>query len=101
MKITAFAVLLLGCSTGLAQTQTGLCMLSDAHRTNQPDKAQLVLAAADCGEDSERCTDVNNSSMEWSRWTGISAEMLAKEKPHAEGADERRRGRSGLQRQRP
>jgi hypothetical protein len=58
-------------------------MLSDAHHTNQPDKVQLVLAAADCGEDrgedSEHCTEVNNGSVEWGRWTGISEETLAKE----------------------
>lgn len=83
MKITAFAVLLLGCTTGFAQARTGLCMLSAAHSTNGPDRMQLVLAAADCGEDrgevSEHCTDVNNASVEWSRWSGVSAEMLAKE----------------------
>ena len=78
MKLTAFTLLLLGCSTGFAQTQAGLCMLSEAHRTNQSDKVQLVLAGTDCGEGSESCTDVNNA-MEWSRWTGMSAEMLAKE----------------------
>ena len=80
MKITVFAVLLLGCSTGFAQSRAGLCILSDAHRTNRPDKVQMVLAAAtDCGEDSEDCTDVNNASVEWGRWTGTSAQMLGKE----------------------
>ena len=79
MKVTAFAVLLLGCSTGFAQTRAGLCMLSQTHRTNQPDKVQLVLAGTDCGEDCENCTDANNASSEWSRWTGVSPEMLAKE----------------------
>lgn len=83
MKITAFAVLLLGCSTGFAQTRDGLCMLSSAHRASQSDKLQLVLAPTDCGEDrgedSEHCTDMNNASIEWSRWTGVSAEMLGKD----------------------
>lgn len=79
MKITAFAVLLLGCSTVFAQTRSGLCMLSDAHRTRQPDKVQLVLARTDCGEDTGNCTDVNNGSIEWGRWTGVSADMLAKD----------------------
>ena len=41
MKITAFAVLLLGCLTGFAQSLTGLCMLSDAHRANHADRVQL------------------------------------------------------------
>lgn len=80
MKITAFAVLLLlGCSTGFAQTQTGLCMLSETDRTNRPGKVQLVLAETGCGEDTKSCTDVNNASMEWDRWSGISAEMLEKD----------------------
>jgi hypothetical protein len=79
MKITAFAVLLLGCSTGFAQTLSGLCMLSGTHRTNQPDSVQLVLAGTDCGKGSESCTDMNNSNIAWSRWSGISAEMLQKE----------------------
>jgi len=79
MKITAFTVLLLGCSTGFAQTLTGLCMLSDAHRANRADRVQLVLAPTDCSEDSGHCTDVNNASVEWGRWTGISEETLAKE----------------------
>jgi hypothetical protein len=79
MKITPFAILLLGCSTGFAQTQAGLCMLSDAHRLNQPEKVQLVIAGTDCGEDTESCAEVNNASMEWSRWMGISAEMLGKD----------------------
>jgi hypothetical protein len=79
MKITAFAVLLMGCSTGFAQTLSGLCMLSDAHRTNLPDRAQLVLARTDCDKGSDGCSDMNNSSIEWIRWTGVSVEMLQKE----------------------
>jgi hypothetical protein len=79
MKTPVFAMLLLACSTGFAQTMTGLCMLSATHHPNQPDKVQLVLAGTDCGHESEGCTDMNNSSVEWSRWTGVSAEMLEKE----------------------
>jgi hypothetical protein len=79
MKMKAFAVLLLGCSTGFAQTLTGLCMLSKAHRGTPPDKVQLVLAGTDCDDRSESCTDMNNSSMEWNRWTGVSAQMLENE----------------------
>jgi hypothetical protein len=77
MRITAFVVLLLGCSTGFAQTLSGLCMLS--HRADSPDRAQLMLAGTDCDKDSDRCSDMNNSSIEWSRWSGISAAMLQKE----------------------
>jgi hypothetical protein len=80
MKILTFAVLLLlGYSVASAQTQAGLCMLSATHRTNPPGKAQLVLAEADCDKSTESCTDVNSASMEWTRWTGISAETLAKD----------------------
>jgi hypothetical protein len=77
MKITALAVFLLGCSTGYAQS--GLCLLSNAHGVNQADKAQLVLARIDCDEKSDGCSDTNNTSMEWSRWTGVSAELLQRE----------------------
>jgi hypothetical protein len=77
MRITAFVVLLLGCSTGFAQTLSGLCMLSN--RADRPDKAQLMLARTDCDKDSDSCSDTNNSSIGWSRWTGVSVEMLQKE----------------------
>jgi hypothetical protein len=77
MRITAFAVLLLGCSTGFAHALSGLCMLS--HRTDRPDKAQLMLARTDCDKGADNCSDMNNSSIDWSRWTGVSAEMLQKE----------------------
>jgi hypothetical protein len=76
MKITALAVLLIGCSTGFGQTLTGLCMLSNTHHTTQPDRVQLMLAGTDCGERSDGCTDMNNSSIEWGRWTGVSPETL-------------------------
>jgi hypothetical protein len=77
MRVIAFAVLLLGCSTGLAQTLSGLCMLSQ--RTDVPDNGQLMLARTDCDKGSDSCWDMNSSSIEWSRWTGVSAEMLQKE----------------------
>jgi hypothetical protein len=79
MKIAAFAVVLLGCSTGFAQTLSGLCMLSDVPRTNQPDKVQLVLAGIDCGKGSDNCADMNNSNIAWNRWVGVSAETLQKD----------------------
>lgn len=77
MRITALLVLVLGYSTGFAQTLSGLCMLS--HRPDRPDKAQLMLAQTDCNNSTGGCTDTNNSSIEWSRWTAVSAEMLQKE----------------------
>jgi hypothetical protein len=79
MRMAALAVLLLGCSTGFGQSLSGLCMLSNAHGANQVDKAQLMLARIDCDESSDGCSDTNNTSMEWSRWTGVSAEMLQRE----------------------
>jgi len=77
MKVIAFAMLLLGGSTGFAQTLSGLCMLSQ--RTEAPEKAQLMLARTDCDKGADNCSDMNNSSIEWSRWMGVSAEMLQKE----------------------
>jgi hypothetical protein len=79
MKLTAFVLLLLGCSTGFAQALSGLCMLSSAHGANQADRAKLVLAQVDCDEGSQGCSDTNNSTMEWKRWTGLSAETLQHE----------------------
>src|ERR1700743_1452636 len=79
MRMMAFVLLLLGSSTGLAQSLLGLCMLSDAHGDHRGDRAQLMLARIDCDEKSDGCSDMNNSSTEWSRWTGVSAEMLQSE----------------------
>lgn len=79
MRMTALAVLFLCCSTGFGQSLSGLCMLSNAHHANQADKAQLMLARIDCDDNSDGCSDTNNTSMEWSRWTGVSAEMLQSE----------------------
>ena len=79
MRMMAFVLLLLGSSTGLAQSLLGLCMLSDAHGDHRGDRAQLMLARIDCDEKSDGCSDTNNSSTEWSRWTGVSAEMLRSE----------------------
>ncbi|WP_260705569.1 hypothetical protein [Edaphobacter flagellatus] len=78
MRFFVFAVML-GCSTGFGQTLSGLCMLSDARRTNEPDKVQLMLASVDCGKEAESCTEMNNSSLQWSRWSGVSSELLQKE----------------------
>jgi hypothetical protein len=72
----AFALLLLGSSTGFAQALSGLCMLSSAHGANQANKVQLMLARVDCDEGSDGCSDTNNSTTEWSRWTGVSAGTL-------------------------
>jgi hypothetical protein len=72
----AFALLLLGGSTGFAQGLSGLCMLSSAHGSNQADKAKLMLARTDCDEGSDGCSDTNNTTTEWSRWMGVSAETL-------------------------
>jgi hypothetical protein len=79
MRMTVFALLLLGCSTGFAQALSGLCMLSSAQGANQAGTAKLMLARADCDEGSDGCSDTNNSTMEWSRWTGVSAETLQRE----------------------
>ena len=79
MKIAAVALLLLGGSTGFGQALSGLCMLSNANRADRPDRVQLMLARTDCDKGSDNCSDMNSSTMEWSRWTGVSAEMLQKD----------------------
>ena len=50
MRMMAFVLLLLGCSTGFAQSLSGLCMLADAHDANRADRAQLMLARIDCDD---------------------------------------------------
>jgi hypothetical protein len=79
MRMIGFALLLLGCSTGFGQALSGLCMLSTAHGANQAGKAKLMLARVDCDEKSDGCSDSNNSTTDWSRWTGASAETLQSE----------------------
>jgi hypothetical protein len=79
MKFTAFAVLLLAGSAAFGQSLSGLCLLSDTNHSDGPDRSQLVLARTGCEEGSDGCTDMNNSSVDWSRWTGVSAQMLQQE----------------------
>jgi hypothetical protein len=82
MKFAALAVLLLSCVTGSAQSLSGLCMVSDAPGVTQPAKARLMLARIPCDSADDRsdgCSDASSSSLEWSRWTGVSAEMLQHE----------------------
>src|ERR1700743_689418 len=79
MRMIAFALLLLGCSTGFGQALSGVCLLSSVHGVNQTAKAKLMLAQVDCDDGSDGCSDMNNSTMEWSRWTGVSTKMLQSE----------------------
>jgi hypothetical protein len=79
MRIIAFTLLLLGGSTGFAQALTGLCVLSSAHGSSQADKVQLMLARTGCDDGSDGCFDTNNTTTEWSQWTGVSAQTLQTE----------------------
>jgi hypothetical protein len=65
----------------LAQTMSGLCMLSESHRTNRPAGVQLMLSESNCDKDSSagNCMELSESSLDWQRWTGISPDALQRE----------------------
>jgi hypothetical protein len=80
MKHLAIAVLWITSSTAcLAQGLSGLCMLSESHRDNEPTTAQIMLEGTDCPSGHDGCTEMNNSSIAWNRWTGVSHAALQAE----------------------
>jgi hypothetical protein len=78
MKRLALVLLLVGSSTiSLAQGFSGLCMISESQRLDKPSRSQLMLVENGCGKDTDSdCTNMNNSTVEWSRWTGVSQAQL-------------------------
>lgn len=77
MKRLLFALLALGSSvTCVAQTMTGLCMMSKPSGTDKPSTAQVMLAESNCDTNSGHCMGMSTSNLDWRRWTGISQEAL-------------------------
>jgi hypothetical protein len=62
----------------MAQTMSGVCMISETQRVNKPAVTQLMLAESNCDKDNGNgnCMEMSNSSVDWQRWTGVSNEML-------------------------
>lgn len=66
--------------SGYAETLTGLCMVSASHNSlRNTDSSALVLSRTDCENESGNCGTTENSNVAWSRWSGISANMLNQE----------------------
>jgi hypothetical protein len=78
MKRLGFALVMIGSSTVcLAQGLSGLCMISESQRVDRPSTSQLMMAETGCSKGpDEGCTNTNNSTVEWSRWTGVSLAQL-------------------------
>jgi hypothetical protein len=77
MKGLVLAVAMIGSSAmGMAQGLSGLCMLSAADRMDRLSSSQLMLAETDCGRDGDGCSNMNNSTVAWERWTGVSQQAL-------------------------
>jgi len=78
MKRLALAVVMIGWSAmGLAQGSSGLCMISESQRVDRPSTSQLMMAETGCSKGpDEGCTNTNNSTVEWSRWSGVSQAQL-------------------------
>jgi hypothetical protein len=81
MKVLGTILLLAGLSTAVrAESLTGLCMVSVAHNAAQDiDTADLMLRRSSCGDDNRDCGTSENTSISWTRWTGISPEYLKQE----------------------
>lgn len=80
MKRIATIFLLAGFAmTGYGEVLSGLCMISAAqNKVRNTDTAEVVLRRSNCGEDGH-CGISDNSNIAWSRWTGVSPEMLQQE----------------------
>lgn len=86
MKKVILAGLWFGCTAvACAQALTGLCMVSESQHVGRPAQTQVMLASTNCNKDGKEgrgfnnCVDMDNSNIDWSRWTGIAPEMLQKE----------------------
>lgn len=80
MKLLAAVVLLASfVPAGHGENLSGLCMVSASHNKDRnTDKAEVMLRRSDCGDD-HGCGVSDNSNIAWSRWTGVSQELLQHE----------------------
>lgn len=81
MKRLLIATLVIASSVPcVAQTISGLCMISENRRSDMSSTAQVMLSESNCDKDKNSsscgCTEMTNSSLEWRRWAGVSLQML-------------------------
>ncbi len=80
MKRFVFAALLIASSsTCLAQSVSGLCMLSPTQHAGKTPTVRIVLSANDCDKGAENCMEMSDSESNWSRWSGVSAQSFESE----------------------
>jgi len=80
MKSLVLAALLAGLPLAAhAETLSGFCMVSVSRDNDRrAENSELVLRQNNC-EEGRGCNASDNSNISWSRWTGISPDMLAHE----------------------
>ncbi|AFL89102.1 hypothetical protein Terro_2867 [Terriglobus roseus DSM 18391] len=75
--------------TCVAQTMTGLCMVSASQHTEKPSTAQVMLSESNCDKNSGNCMEMSNQSLDWQRLSGLSPQTLqadgAKASAHVTG----------------
>jgi hypothetical protein len=77
MKRLLFAFWILASSiTVAAQTLAGLCMISTPLRADSPAMSQVMLSEGNCDKNTGDCMEISTSSLEWRRWSGVSAQTL-------------------------
>jgi hypothetical protein len=75
MRAIALGVLLFAASIRISALSTsGFCMISTSSARSTSDTLTVVLSGDDCG--GHECADFDSSSMDSSRWTGISPKVL-------------------------
>jgi len=84
MKHLLFALLvIIAPGVSLAQTISGLCMVSASQPSDKPSGAQVMLSESNCDKATGGCMEMSNSSLAWSRWQGISRQSLQAESSSA------------------
>jgi len=65
----------------VAQTMSGVCMLTEGQRKDGTPAARVMLSENNCATDGRNCMEMSNTSTEWRQWSGVSPDVL-----HREGA---------------
>lgn len=76
MKCLLLAILIAFSTTCVAETLSGLCILSPSPHNNEGATAQVLLSESNCSENLGECMETSNSSFDWSRWKGASPQLL-------------------------
>ncbi|MEZ2347057.1 hypothetical protein [Terriglobus sp. RCC_193] len=77
MKRTWIAlVLIVAAAPCVAQTISGVCMISEGQHKDGTPVARVMLSENDCATNGRNCMEMSNTSTEWRQWSGISPEVL-------------------------